>query len=1484
MTHWNLRWKLNAALLVATAVALFAASFLTYKLASTAAHDMAIKMAYDKLQATRSTKAIEVERYFATVRNQLAALTDNLMVIHAMEDFSRAAQDLHEISPAQRAKLAAYYQQDFFSQYRKHNPDAKQADIAPLLNQLDGTAMALQYRYIAANEHSLGNKALMNATAGKNRGAVAASYDDYHQQYHPYLRKAQHHFGLSDLLLVEPIHGRVVYSVSKRLDFGTRLTEGPWAHTGLAQAYQQGLHQTQDIPTITDFSPYTPSYNLQAMFASIPIYSKGKLLGVLVAQLSVDAIDKIMTNDHVWLQSGDGKTGQSLLVGADYRLRSDSRFRYQDESAYLQALARSGVGDTTIAAIRGHHNTVGQVKYENMSVRSALKGNEGVGQDQNSRGGVMISAYQPLKIPGLHWMLISEMDKSEAVADVVRFKQEVKRDIALLIAALLMLVFFWALYFSRRITRPLQAVTGQLHALSQGKIEHTVIDYHSHDEIGQLIAASAQLDANLQHTVDQAQSISQGDFGYNLKVMGDDDALGQALLQMNQMLRNLASTAGAIAEGDYSGTIVLRSERDQLGKSLQKMMLSLRLASEASAAQNWLQSSLAEISAAIQGKAKVESLAETVMTLLSAKLGIPCATLFVKQESVELPGRPVTPGEMLLCRGHYACSDQHLNHAVAFGEGLVGQCAHDLQIITIDDVPADYMRAISSLGDAAPSMVTAVPLLADGVLAGVMELASFRPFSEMEAQLIRQLAPLLGMAIRSLQQAQKTEALLEESQAMSEELQAQEEELREANAMLELQTESLESSKKQLEDQAQSLVKKADDLAQASQYKSEFLANMSHELRTPLNSLLILSDMLASNKDGNMNAKQLEYARTINGSGKDLLELINSILDLAKVEAGKMSIDPQPFALSDISASMQRDFAHVAQNAGVEFVIHLAADLPETMFSDVMRIKQILKNLLSNAFKFVSSKGTVTLNIERSGSEAVCFDVCDTGIGIMPEKLEHIFAAFHQEDGSTSRKYGGTGLGLSICRELSHLLKGAVSVESEQGKGSTFSLTIPVRCDVAVEPAMAASPDLASSQGGDDLPPDGLDIAEIPNPLHDDRDHLVADKRSILIIEDDQRFAALLQSLVHEHGYQAINALRGDHGWWLARQLQPDAVLLDLQLPYMDGSVVLDNMKQNVSTRHIPVHVISCMDQANCQWVMQHGALSFLQKTAQKEELDGLLDHIEVFLNRKMKRLLIVEDDEIQNRALRELLIDPAVEIVSQTRGYAALDYLRGHHVDCMILDLHLPDIEGEALLALMEQESDQINEGQPVPVILHTASDMEPDAAERIQKDVRSIIVKGAYSSERLLAETYLFLHHLDREGGAEQSSATGDNLSGRTVLLVDDDVRNRFSLSSFLDAAELTVHTARNGVEAIDALKQYGDAIDLVLMDIMMPEMDGFEAMRRIRQMDAFRQLPIIALTAKAMSEDREQCIAAGASDFITKPIDTQQLMSLIKVWLHG
>jgi len=1120
-----------------------------------------------------------------------------------------------------------------------------------------------------------------------------------------------------------------------------------------------------------------------------------------------------------------------------------------------------------------------------------------------------------------------DMITKAILADISLLQENISTSNSLLIFSTLLglgLALTLAYFLSMLIAVPIQRITKNMQRLEGGKIDLQTIDYPGKDELNDLIKASKGMGERIQEAITQAHCIAEGDYRINIKPRSDQDELGIALQNMILTLREMAQLSSTLAEGDFSITVNVKGEFDQLGTAMAHMTQVLKANDYYEKQQSWLKSNVADTARLLQNQTDSHALANSVMQQLPEILQASHGAFYVMRDDAGSD----TP--VLALEGSYAFKGRNnISNHFKLGEGLIGQCGLEQRMIVLTQVPDDYIKIKSGLGESTPNQIIVVPLLAENTLMGVMELATTGEFSSIQKQFLEQINDSIGISLYTVKTNHRTSQLLEASQSMTEELQAQQEELREANETLESRAEELSASEEELRSQqealivkndelvaqnetveaqkrgltasAESLALKANELQQASQYKSDFLSNMSHELRTPLNSLLILSDMLAKNKDGNLTNKQVEFAATIHGSGADLLELINSILDLAKVEAGKMDLDAHRFPLHDLSDAMQRDFTHVADKKGVGFRIEFGDDTPEMMFSDAMRIKQVLKNLLSNALKFTSD-GDVLMRIERVDDAQISFAVIDTGVGIAADKMNAVFEAFQQEDGSTSRKYGGTGLGLSICRELSKLLGGRITVQSEQSKGSTFALIIPIECAersgeqanpnseaIIAKQTSEAVPNISTTNAAISLEPDSSNIEQLPNPLNDDRDNITAKDLTILIIEDDESFAAIQQGLVQEHGFKAINALRGDHGLMLAQQYVPDAILLDLQLPVLDGMSLLDRLKQHPRLRHIPVHVISCMDQGTEKRVLQAGAISFVHKPANQDDLNHIIDSIGTFIQRDVKRLLIVEDDDNQLQAMSALLEANDVDILSATTGADTLDILRNNQVDCMILDLTLPDMSGEDVLAVIEKEADHINQGHVLPIIVHTGKELSEEEVEKLQGMAKSIIVKGSYSPDRLLAETSLFLHQVetempdDKQDRIERVRKNDVDMSDRTVLLVDDDIRNIYSLSSYLEGIGLTVHTARNGIEALATLKEHAEDIELALMDIMMPEMDGYECMQEIRKIKAHQNLPIIALTAKAMKGDREQCIASGASDYITKPVDTDQLMSLIRVWLY-
>ncbi|MFT4172743.1 MAG: response regulator [Rhodocyclaceae bacterium] len=852
---------------------------------------------------------------------------------------------------------------------------------------------------------------------------------------------------------------------------------------------------------------------------------------------------------------------------------------------------------------------------------------------------------------------------------------------------------------------------------------------------------------------------------------------------------------------------------------------------------------------------------------------------------------------------------------IELGVGLVGQVARDGKAMLLRDVPTDYVRIRSATGDALPRRVALAPVTADGTTFGVIELGfvshGTRAADDME--LLRRAAETMGTGLRSAVYRQRLIELLEETQQQSEELQAQQEELRvsneeleeqgrilrESQARLEAQQAELEQSNLRLEEQTErlegqkqdlliaqrSLRENAGELERTNRYKSEFLANMSHELRTPLNSSLILSKLLADNRNGTLTDEQVRHARTIHAANSDLLNLINEILDLSKIESGHLTIESGTHTLDSIIDGLAQTFEPVAQQRQLGFHVEVANQAPRQLVTDAQRLQQILKNLLSNAFKF-TDHGAVTLRVEPTADNGIAFAVHDSGVGIAPHQQEVIFEAFRQADGTTSRKYGGTGLGLSISRELARLLGGRIRVESALGQGSTFTLTVPVNVEDANVVAQAANatdtPPAAPREAPTPRQSLPAPAEDVPAPhVADDREKPRAGERLILLVEDDMRFASILYDLAHELGFDCVHASTASEAIRLARDLAPSGILLDIELPDLSGLSVLERLKRDSATRHIPVHIVSVSD--HVQTALELGAIGYALKPVARDEIVHAIEKLENQLRSRLRRVLVVEDDDALRENIGLLLGAEDVEIVGAGTAAAALEHLSSSTFDCMVMDLMLPDASGYNLL-----ESMATGEKYAFPpVIVYTGRALTRQDEERLRRYSRSIIIKGAKSPERLLDEVSLFLHRVeatlppDKQQLLRQARQRDQVFEDRRLLLVEDDIRNIYALSAVFESLGATLEIARNGLEALERLKS--DApVDLVLMDIMMPEMDGLTAIRHIRDMPDRAKLPIIALTAKAMEDDRRNCIEAGANDYVAKPVDVDKLVSLCRVWL--
>ena len=979
------------------------------------------------------------------------------------------------------------------------------------------------------------------------------------------------------------------------------------------------------------------------------------------------------------------------------------------------------------------------------------------------------------------------------------------------------------------------------------------------------------------------------------------DNVNELADNLTRQVRAIAEVATAVTKGDLTRSITAEAmgEVAQLRDNINEMIRNLRETSRINADQDWLNTNLARFTAMLQGQREVATVGKTILSELAPVVNAQHGIIYIADQTDE----EVT----LKLQATYAFKERkHLSNQFKAGEGLVGQCLFEKKRILLTEVPENYIQIRSGLGQAAPLNIVVLPVLFEDEVQAVIELASFNRFSEIALIFLEQLCENIGVMLNTISATMRTEELLKESQAMSEELQSQQDKLQETNRELEQkavelghQKESLERKNREVDQARKELELKAQELAITSKYKSEFLANMSHELRTPLNSLLILAQMLRENPDENLTPKQVEFAETIHASGADLLNLINDILDLSKIEAGVMGVEVRELILDDLRAELERAFSAVAEKKGIDFSAVLDPELPRSLHTDPKRLLQVLNNLLSNAFKF-TDKGQVRLRIQpatggwsrtnavlNKAHNVIALSVRDTGIGIAEEKQQIIFESFQQVDGSTSRTHGGAGLGLTISREIARLLGGEISVESEPDKGSAFTLYLPLKY----------SPPRLGQTGPDDQsvaqPPKTESVPEPwapakeelvrpERPVGDDREEIQAGDKVLLIVEDDLRFAGSLVDIGRRQGFKTIVATRGEQAMALARQFKPDGITLDIMMPGMDGWKVLDRLKHDPNTRHIPVHIISVVEE-EWQRGLRMGAVSYVTKPISKESLESELAKIKSFGELTPRKLLVVEGDEAQRKEMVQLTGDVGVETTAVGTGKEALHALEDERFECIVVGLDLPDTEGFQLIEKIKGLAPR------VPVIVRIEEDLSPEDKARLTEMAETTILKEASSLERLLDETTLFLHQVIADLPEPKKRMLGrlrekdEVLSGKKVLLVDDDARNVFALVSVLERYKMEVLTAEDGKECLETLES-AQNLDLVIMDMMMPVMDGYEATREIRKIDRFKELPIVALTAKAMKGDREKCIDAGASDYISKPVDTEQLISLLRVWLYA
>jgi signal transduction histidine kinase/DNA-binding response OmpR family regulator/CHASE3 domain sensor protein len=1034
---------------------------------------------------------------------------------------------------------------------------------------------------------------------------------------------------------------------------------------------------------------------------------------------------------------------------------------------------------------------------------------------------------------------------------------------------------------------------------------------------------STQKMAELQQTIDIARS---GDTSRAMAVVRSD--LGRELMtRIRDLVTDIERAERQLLaerQADWRNSTQITALVAILGSAL--LLLLIAAAAGMSARDYrareglaWIRSCQTAFALRIQGEQRLEQLGDRVLEFLAQRLDAAVGALYVVEHHDQLrrvAGYAIPPGQR--------------DVLVRPGDGLLGQAAKENRPLYVREVPEAYLDVASGVGKGKTREVLVAPATVDGVVYAVIELGFFGRVKPEYHELFARVSEALGAAVRAARDRTRLEDLLAETQRQAEELQTQQEELRVSNEELEVQTRALkesqlrleeqqaelEQSNSQLEEQTQllehqkeelaraqaTLTEKAAELERSNTYKSEFLANMSHELRTPLNSTLILAKLLADNRPGNLTEEQIKFANTISSAGKELLALINDILDLSRIEAGKMEVQPEDVPVAKTIHGLGQSFEAIARDKGLRFATSVAPGTPEKLVTDPQRLGQILRNLLANAIKF-TERGEVSVHAFAAGGGGVALAVQDTGIGIATDQQEAVFEAFRQGDGSTHRRYGGSGLGLSISRDLARMLGGDITVQSIPGQGSTFTVTLPPAYTGRVGPAEPIESLAASSAAGTEAPrigagahapPSPAPEAPLPTPgerltpiaMDDDRERIKPGARVILIVEDDVNFAAILRDLARERGFQCVVTHTASDALIAARLYRPSGVLLDIQLPDHSGLGVLDQLKRDPQTRHIPVHVASVATVAH--EALELGAIGFATKPVKREDLIEALRRLEATSAQRLRRVLVVEDDPNQRESIRQLLGSEDVQITGVATAAEAFTQLQQVTFDCMVVDLSLPDLSGYELLEKMAQQDDV----SFPPVIVYTGRSLTREEEQRLRRFSRSIIIKDARSPERLLDEVTLFLHQVesslptDRQRMLRAARDRETLLDGRRILIVEDDARNIFALSSLLEPKGVRLEIARNGREALETLQrkqpQPDSAVDLVLMDIMMPEMDGITAMQEIRKRAEWAKLPIIALTAKARKDDQEKCLAAGANDYIAKPLDVEKLLSLIRIWI--
>ena len=1268
-----------------------------------------------------------------------------------------------------------------------------------------------------------------------------------------------------NVLLIDP-QANIVFSLHDTPALGDNLLGGELKHSNFAKAFQAAR---QGEVIFVDFEWHKNTNELMS-FICTPLYDKsGIFSGVAAFQLHFNEINEMMTQ-----RDGMGESGESYLVGPDLLMRSDS---------FLDPINHS-VTSSFAAKNKGSVNTE--------SVQAALRGEVGHGIINNYLGNRVLSSYTPVIAGNLKWALLVEKEEKEAFAVLYQLRNQVLIMAAISIFAIIITVMWGANGLAKRV-KWLQTIANNI---ALRRLEEEIEEDDIKDELSLISRSLKEINDSFRQVTKVAEAAAAGDFSERVKEINSEDTLAIALNRMIDSFAEIISQANSVAHGDYNVDVVLRSDRDQLGLALRHMTKELQVASENDSLQRWLHGGITLLDDSMRGEQNVEGLAGNVIVTLCEYLKCQVGAIYL-----------LSPDEGTVYRlaaGYAYLPHSGRKNSFKPGEGLAGQAVLKKIPMIVSDLSPDYIKISSGLGDATPNNILVFPFIHEDRVSGVVELGAITPFDDNQAKFLELVGHSISIAFEAAFSQRSLSDALSESQSLTEELQLQHKEMEESNELLEEQAVALEQARQDSEEHNQQLEKahvelqdRAEQLALASKYKSEFLANMSHELRTPLNSILLLSRVLADDDSKTITADQRKQATVIHDAGSELLQLINEVLDMSKIEAGQMRVELMDLNIEELVQQTENLFTPQTAPKGLYLKTQISQGLPTSVQTDPGRVQQVIRNFLSNAVKF-TQQGGITLGINfasaavadnvvqasnnikeavrRNPENYIAISVSDTGNGIQNDKHGHIFQAFQQLDGSSSREFGGIGLGLSISLQIANLLGGGIALHSKVDQGSIFTLLLPLKPQVL--------PERGECVCGADREINHLALPEQnPGLIVDDQTDLEDDeKRAILVIEDDIRFADILINMGREQGFKVLHAKSGTEGLRYAERYRPIAILLDIQLPVMDGWNVLHHLKKNGATRHIPVHIMSIEGDEN--FCRRLGAVQFLAKPVGKDELDSLFERIDNDFKKPDRKLLVVCDNENHRETIVNLLIDSDVEITAVGTGTEAIKEICTSVYNTMILDLHLPDMDGYQILK-------EIREGAAIncrmPIVIYTGHEITLEDERKLREYADSIVLKTAESPARLLEDISIFMHRAqatlsqDSQYLLEEISNIEKTFVGKTVLLVDDDIRNTYALSASLKKKGLTIITAANGEECLEQLAEY-NSIDIVLMDIMMPVMDGFEAMRRIRAQDKYANLPVIAVTAKALSEDKEKCIKAGASDYMSKPIDYDQLFSLIRVWL--